>query len=405
MIEDELKDFIDLESIYDVSLKPTILEKTEIREEKKLVCEEAMSFISSIWRENLIGKLFYPSEERKPFPTVILCHGAAASHKMMEPRARWLATKGYAAFVMDLYPQNIPRDSFVFEDVLSKNICLAIGEIDYLVTREEVDEKKIAIVGDSMGGITSLLTSSLDKRIKACVSCNAAPIPIKSKPNRRQEASRVNERFLSLMSNIGNWVPNIECSTMISAGTNDSFFPLSSIIEGFQIIKEPKAIALIPNCMHTFRDITSGIYLSERPLLLGWLEAHIKATRRIPRIVNVNVSKCSPNTPISVSFEVKSQNKIEETYIVYVEQNIYELKAPEDELLWHIIPTKKSGRTWEATIFSRFGIPSLKKGTDLSFYILAIDRTGFHLTTIPEKLVVPEGAPQPFWKPEYGSWR
>ena len=45
----------------------------------------------------------------------------------------------------------------------------AMRAIDYLSTRPEVDAKRIATLGASGGGTTSLLTGALDERVKVAV--------------------------------------------------------------------------------------------------------------------------------------------------------------------------------------------------------------------------------------------
>src|SRR5678815_2590602 len=46
-----------------------------------------------------------------------------------------------------------------------------IRTVDYLVTRPEVDPKRIACVGHSVGGLRSTYLAALDDRIKAAVVC------------------------------------------------------------------------------------------------------------------------------------------------------------------------------------------------------------------------------------------
>ena len=41
--------------------------------------------------------------------------------------------------------------------------------VDYLVTREEVDPKRLGTIGMSMGGMMSWWLAALDERIKVCV--------------------------------------------------------------------------------------------------------------------------------------------------------------------------------------------------------------------------------------------
>ncbi|MBQ0025520.1 MAG: acetylxylan esterase [Bacteroidales bacterium] len=66
---------------------------------------------------------------------------------------------GYATMGLD------SRDTFYYKRVYMG----CIRAIDYLCSREDVDTDRIAVYGGSQGGMLSIVTASLDKRVKAMV--------------------------------------------------------------------------------------------------------------------------------------------------------------------------------------------------------------------------------------------
>lgn len=57
------------------------------------------------------------------------------------------------------------RDTFYYKRVYAG----CVRALDYLVSRQEVDSERIAVYGGSQGGMLSIVTSALDKRVKALV--------------------------------------------------------------------------------------------------------------------------------------------------------------------------------------------------------------------------------------------
>jgi predicted esterase len=108
--------------------------------------------------------------------------------------------------------------------------------MDYLMTREEVDPKRIGCMGFSGGGLIASLASALDMRIKATVICAFT--------------STFRGSLLSMNHCIDNYLPSILPSTdlpeliglmapralFIESGIEDPLFPIASVREAIGIL-------------------------------------------------------------------------------------------------------------------------------------------------------------------------
>lgn len=95
-----------------------------------------------------------------------------------------LVQRGYVTLCIDLLtdgerisPGLGPYDSRAFYQkhpkwsMVGKNLWDAMRSIDFLMTRPEIDRARIACVGHSLGGHSSLVTAAFDGRVRAAV-CN-----------------------------------------------------------------------------------------------------------------------------------------------------------------------------------------------------------------------------------------
>ena len=95
------------------------------------------------------------------------------------PYAEALTSNGYAALCIDTWSFGERRgrtESEVFKEMLWKGRVLwgmmvydSLRALDYLVSRSDVDGKRIGTIGISMGGTMAWWTAALDARIKVCV--------------------------------------------------------------------------------------------------------------------------------------------------------------------------------------------------------------------------------------------
>ena len=137
--------------------------------------------------------------------------------------------------------------------------------IDFLVTREEIDSARIGMWGRSQGGGLTLVTASLDDRLKAAVAeepflCNY-PVAIetakthpyvelsdylKARPSDKTNALATLAWFdpISL-------VERINCPVLMNIGMQDETCPSQTITPVFEKIQSQKALMIYPDLGHS----------------------------------------------------------------------------------------------------------------------------------------------------------
>jgi pimeloyl-ACP methyl ester carboxylesterase len=127
----------------------------------ELVPEEVT--VESSTGAKLAGR-FFPGRTEA---TVILLHGYGGNQDEMLPVASTLHDGGYSVFSFDQRGCGRSTGEVTFgareQDDLE-------SVVDYLVTREDVNEERLGALGFSMGGATALLAAARDPRIKAVVA-------------------------------------------------------------------------------------------------------------------------------------------------------------------------------------------------------------------------------------------
>jgi cephalosporin-C deacetylase-like acetyl esterase len=131
----------------------------------------------------LTANLYLPREGRKPYP-VVLYQCGHASKSVYRRHGAWFASNGIASLVMD----NIEMGELEFThhgvyshawfhwysrgfSPLAAELLNARRAVDYLVTRGDLDRRRIGATGRSGGGMTTFFLAALDERIAA-----AAPV-------------------------------------------------------------------------------------------------------------------------------------------------------------------------------------------------------------------------------------
>jgi predicted esterase len=116
-------------------------------------------------------------------PAVILLHGTGDSKEGMLDLAGELATRGFVAVAIDgrFHGERIKGG---YDDAILRAFKTGSGHpffydtvwdvmrlIDYLETRDDVDPKRIGLMGISKGGIETYLAAAIDPRITVAIPC------------------------------------------------------------------------------------------------------------------------------------------------------------------------------------------------------------------------------------------
>jgi uncharacterized protein len=121
----------------------------------------------------LAGHVYRPPDagESERTPAVALCGPISSVKEQTVPHyAKRLADAGYTALAFD--PRNYGESEGEPRSHYDPNLVIAdyANSVSYLLTREDVDADRVAVVGVCMGGGYAVSTAARDKRLKAAVS-------------------------------------------------------------------------------------------------------------------------------------------------------------------------------------------------------------------------------------------
>lgn len=167
--------------------------------------------------------------------------------------------------------------------------------IDWLMKRPEVDKKKIAIYGISMGSYWCLRLSSYDHRAAAVVSSVACFNPnntifTQSSPRFKQMFMYMagyedEERFdveVARPMTVRGYLGKITCPTLLVTGEFDPLCPLEDAIEAYDELKVPKEMWIMENQYHPLWGIANLGGMDCHDYVMDWLQG-LFGGRRVPK--------------------------------------------------------------------------------------------------------------------------
>ena len=108
-------------------------------------------------------------------PAIVLSHGWCKNSVEMLPLAQLLHQHGFALLVYDARGHGSSGENGPITILkLAEDI---LAGIDYLATRSDIDQKRLGVLGRSIGGSAAILAASMDRRIRTIVSCSAFADP------------------------------------------------------------------------------------------------------------------------------------------------------------------------------------------------------------------------------------
>lgn len=225
----------------------------------------------SAHNEVVPGLFAYPRDGAAPCAAVILLHGnngaQGIDHTWVRSWLDILSRAGYCALAIDAYgygerllpEQNKDADMGLYE-WRERTIQQAIDTrraLDYLGTRAQVDTNRIAVMGESMGGIIGLRAAGLDPRLKALVIIVTAAGEF--------PPSGPFGRFANTL----NFAPRISTPVLMVNATADEYTTKEAVEALYAVLPQPKAL----------KWHESGHLIpvpDQRRIILPWLENHIK---------------------------------------------------------------------------------------------------------------------------------
>jgi dipeptidyl aminopeptidase/acylaminoacyl peptidase len=157
--------------------------------------------------------------------------------------------------------------------------------ISYLQKRKEIDSRKIALYGVSMGSYWSLRLANYDRRVAAVASTVATFNPnntifTEASPRFKQmfmymagynDEEKFDREVASDMTVRGR-LDNIKCPTLLATGEFDPLCPLEDAIEAYEEIKAPKELWIFENQFHQLRSVPNVGGLTSNEYVLDWLQ-------------------------------------------------------------------------------------------------------------------------------------
>lgn len=238
-----------------------------------------VSYLNYEYKNRSYGILTIPAKEGK-FPAIIRFPGAG-----VHPLGGNLTTADKEVITLDLYIHpfptqwerkfyNVLRESayidYMFwgsenrESYYYKRVIIGcVKAVDLIFSLPQFDGNKLAAWGSSQGGALSIITSSLDKRIKMLVALCPAMCDHTGYLHGRaggwphflgkENIERYNDPdVLNTLPyyDVVNFARNITVPGFYSWGFNDETTPPTSFYSAYNMIKAPKKILVLPEGKH-----------------------------------------------------------------------------------------------------------------------------------------------------------
>jgi dienelactone hydrolase len=117
-----------------------------------------------------------PLESDPPAPCVIFLHGIGQSKSFLDEISQPFVDEGFAMVTFDQYTRGerdveLPwwREASAFRQRAALTVLETRRLVDFLETRNDIDKKRIYLVGASYGAITGATAVAMETRIKAAV--------------------------------------------------------------------------------------------------------------------------------------------------------------------------------------------------------------------------------------------
>lgn len=203
------------------------------------------------------GLLFIPKNKNN-LPGVIIAPGGGVEKEKRIDVSKNISSAGYIVLTIDQRGIGETGGTYLgFEDdynvfmnnnepIQHLSVYDLLRSYDVLKKIPEVDDTKIALIGESMGARYAMIASAIDKRIKGVIVVSSSGFDLKFDPN--------NPYSIYLLSiDPDNYVSRISPNPIFFIqDTNDSVVSLDSVKKTYNKAKDPKDLTIISGCAHGF---------------------------------------------------------------------------------------------------------------------------------------------------------
>jgi len=227
---------------YDASL-PLEAAEDEPKVEGEFTTQRVV--FASAYGERISALLVAPVGIKQP-PVLLDMHGLACNKDDARKWAKIVGPVGFAVFAIDM-PLHGERaqegmDWHAFHDRRLGPVCMRrtvldnLRALDYLQTREDLDVRRIPLLGGSMGAVLGAIVAALDPRVAgACLISGAAPPG--PEPGTYAQLSDPAEADIDVTNFIGQISPR---PVLLMTGDADRGVPIAYAEALYAAAREPK---------------------------------------------------------------------------------------------------------------------------------------------------------------------
>jgi len=265
------------------------------------------------------------------------------------------ARRGYAVLCIDFpqpgyrssgdYPINSgldlpddPRQAPIYHGAVA-----LLKAVSYLESRAEVDRNRIGMAGSSWGGFFTTLMIGIDPRLKAG-SCLYGTGSLQlgnawwdgvSQNGKNPPTSATRERWRTTLDPA--WrLPTKKTPIAWFTGTNDAFYPLSALMQSYEMAVGAKHLCLVPNWDHALPpEITDDqIYV--------WLDTHLRDQPALAEVSPIVVT--NETGRLIATWQFNGTAASADLIASYGESGNWRYRY------WHTFPATISGKTCRAEL-------------------------------------------------------
>jgi len=207
-----------------------------------------------------IPMLLFFHKKKKPIPAVMCIHGWTGNKESMLRHCVRVADAGFLAVAVDarmhgermdvaFHSKTSENFARTFFSVVSETAADLSRVVDFLVERSDVDPNRVGLMGISMGGFVSLISTQLEKRVKTVASVLGAGdfwafgervSSQKVLPYDQKLAGHLDDETAKLIRNcdpLGNLDKFPPTTLLLMGGSTDPLIPKEGIIQLYEGLK------------------------------------------------------------------------------------------------------------------------------------------------------------------------